>query len=92
MCRLFDDNDFNSFIVNKAIEEDFSEVLVQQLRALRDLLTVYTEKETDEEIIVDPRWQTISKKAQEVMCLWKAERNPPFETVSSSLTKPNPWS
>lgn len=77
MCRLFDDNNFNGFINHEAVKEGFSENFVKQLQELRDLLTVYTEKDTDEEIIADPKWQSISQKAQAVIYLWKVERKLP---------------
>lgn len=70
MCRLFDDNDFDSFIDKTSKKICFSKEIITELAKLRILLNSYIEKETDEEIISDIEWHKITDQAKKIIELW----------------------
>ncbi len=70
MNRLFDDNSFDLFVDIKAREKGFSEHLISLLEIFLDELNNYQEKESDEEIIKDPKWQSISMLAKKIIDKW----------------------
>ena len=70
MCRLFDDNDFDSFIEHDAKKYGFGENLITELTTLQKMLNNYKEKDSDDEIVKDPCWLTIVNQAKYVINLW----------------------
>lgn len=70
MCTLFDDYDFDYFIEEVAIKEKLSSNTVFELKILRKMLNEYTEKDNDEEIINDVKWNTIVSQAKKVIQIW----------------------
>lgn len=70
MCRLFDDNDFDSFVDKTSKEIGLSKEVITELIKLRFLLNSYLEKGTDEEIIQDIEWHKVSNQAKKVIELW----------------------
>ncbi|MGQ7855234.1 hypothetical protein ACUN24_13450 [Pedobacter sp. WC2501] len=70
MNRLFDDNNFNYLIENEAIALGLEPKLIFALKMLKDALDSYVEKETDQEIITDPKWIEISKQAKSIIKMW----------------------
>jgi hypothetical protein len=70
MCRLFDDNGFDTFIDKAASKIGMSNELILALNKLRSCLKNYKEKDSDEEIINDLEWKKIVKQAQIVVKKW----------------------
>jgi oligoribonuclease NrnB/cAMP/cGMP phosphodiesterase (DHH superfamily) len=70
MSRLFDDNNFSYIIDNEVIDLGLKPELILSLKKLRDDLDGYVEKETDAEIVTDPKWIEISKQAESVIKIW----------------------
>jgi len=70
MCRLFDDDEFDFFIDTMAPNYGLSNDLIKDLDRLRNMLRKYDEKETDEEIIIDPDWRIIVDQAKCVILKW----------------------
>lgn len=70
MCRLFDDNNIKYFIDTLANDAGLSKECIMGLRVLIDMLNIYEEKSTEEEIINDPKWQQIVIQAKAVVELW----------------------
>src|SRR5262245_31122791 len=58
MCRLFDDNKFDNFIDTDGVKAGVSQEVIVALDRLRMLLNDYKEKDTDAEILADPKWNT----------------------------------
>lgn len=75
MCRLFDDNSLEEFLKDSNTEKLFSKQTIKQLTILKEMLDNYVEKETDYEIINDPLWKAIVKKAAEVRQFWDTDVN-----------------
>ncbi|MCC6837193.1 MAG: hypothetical protein IT234_01530 [Bacteroidia bacterium] len=73
-CRLFDDNDFDGFIISAKLNNVFSKNLLEQIIHLREMLNNYNEKETDREIINDPEWSKIVTHAKLVIENWNKEK------------------
>ena len=70
MNRLFDDNNFSYVIENEAIALDLEPELIFALKTLRNALDGYVDKETDQEIITDPKWIEISEQAKSIIKMW----------------------
>lgn len=70
MCRLFDDNDIESFINKEAIEKGLPEKIIIEIRLLKRLLNSYNEKQSDQEILEDPEWHNIMEQAKMVLKVW----------------------
>jgi hypothetical protein len=70
MNGLFDDYDFNGFVNKTAREYGLSDTTILELNELRIMLNNYQEKETDKEIINDPKWEKIVIQAKNVLKLW----------------------
>ncbi len=70
MCSLFDDFNFEDFIKKTAKEAGFSTLTINELESLRELLNNYNEKDSDEEIINDPKWKKIVEQAKIVVKVW----------------------
>lgn len=73
MCRLFDDNNFEDFLNSSVYEIGFSPEIIDEIKVLSVKLENYSELSTDAEIINDPKWEEVRKKAQEVTYLWNKE-------------------
>jgi hypothetical protein len=73
MCSLFDDFGFDDFVNFRAAENGLPNSLIIELSILRDLLNVYIEKGSDEDIINDPEWQKIVEQAKKVIEEWMRE-------------------
>jgi hypothetical protein len=71
MSRLFDDNNFDGFIDNIAQNHGFDQHFIFELDQLRKLLNEYEEKESDSEIINDPKWKPIVIQAKKIIKRWK---------------------
>ena len=50
----------------------FKNVLLNQLRVLKNMVDNYNEKSTDEEILNDPDWLKIVNQAKKIIELWNA--------------------
>lgn len=70
MSSLFDDFSFDAFVDNGAEKIGFPNSLIIELKKLRELLNIYVEKKSDEEIINDPGWKKIVKQANIVIIEW----------------------
>ena len=70
MCRLFDDNDIESFINKEGIEQGLPEKIIIEIRLLIRLLNSYKEKQSDQEIIEDTEWHNIIEQAKMVLNVW----------------------
>jgi hypothetical protein len=70
MSTLFDDYNFDSFIDGTASEMELFDSVFFELSRLRELLNSYNEKDSDEEIINDPKWKTIVEQAKIVIKEW----------------------
>ena len=70
MCSLFDDFNFDDFIDNRASKMNLSDSAIFELNKLRELLNIYDEKDSDEDIINDPEWQKIVNQAKLVLKEW----------------------
>lgn len=70
MCRLFDDDNFDMFIDNNAKDYGFDSSFIVLLNQLRNMLNNYIEKNSDIEIITDPKWIKIALHAKKIICLW----------------------
>ena len=70
MCRLYDDNNFESFVDKLDSKNEISEALDFELKKLRNSLNNYQEKETDIEIIEDPEWSKVVEQAKAVINCW----------------------
>ena len=70
---MFDDNDLDNFIDSSALENGFSAKIVSELSLLRNKLNEYEEKETDGDIINDPKWREIAKQANKIIEAWKTK-------------------
>jgi len=70
MCRLFDDNNFDSFVEQDAKKYGLDPKLISELKTLQEMLNNYEEKLTDSEIIQDPNWMIIVNQAKKVINFW----------------------
>lgn len=70
MCRLFDDNNFDDFIDNKAYKMGLSGSTIYELNKLRGLLNNYNEEDSDEKIITDPEWKKVVEQAKVAIKEW----------------------
>ena len=70
MCRLFDDDNFDMFIDNNAKDYGFDSSFIVLLNQLRNMLNNYIGKNSDIEIITDPKWIKIALHAKKIICLW----------------------
>jgi hypothetical protein len=70
MCSLFDDFGFDDFVEESATKIGLSKSLIFELSKLRELLNIYDEKGSDEEIINDPEWKKIVEQAKIVIKEW----------------------
>lgn len=70
MCSLFDDFNFDDFIDNRASKIGLSNAAIFELNKLRELLNSYNEKDSDEEIINDPKWKKVVEQAKVVIQEW----------------------
>lgn len=70
MCRLFDENDIESFIDNPELNKSLSSKAILELDLLRKLLNEYSEKNNDEEIINDIKWREIVQQGKNVIKEW----------------------
>ncbi|WP_343704734.1 hypothetical protein [Chitinophaga sp.] len=70
MCTLFDDYQFDDFVDKISFELKLSNTLIWELKKLRESLNNYDAKDTDEEIINDPKWGEIVGQAQKVIEKW----------------------
>ena len=75
MSRLFDDSHFDDFVDRDAENLGLKAELVLELQNLRDLLNHYKEKDTDLEIITDPKWLAVVTQAVKVLNIWNASLN-----------------
>ena len=66
MCRLFDDDNFDMFIDNNAKDYGFDSSFIVLLNQLRNMLNNYIEKNSDIEIITDPKWIKIALHAKKL--------------------------
>lgn len=69
MCMLYDDFKFDEFIQNKkelAIPEELFNLLVK----LNDMINQYQEKDSDKEIINDPKWHEIVLLAKDIIKIY----------------------
>ena len=64
MCRLFDDNDMDSFIDNSQLNKRLSSKAILEFQLLRKFLNEYSEKNNDEEIINDIKWREIVQQGK----------------------------
>ncbi|TGK32360.1 hypothetical protein EHQ12_19245 [Leptospira gomenensis] len=75
MCRLFDDNDFDSFI------DEFHETrkntdLSLKLQNLREMLNSYNgDDKSDTDILMDPNWDSIVARASEIIHDWNIDES-----------------
>ena len=67
MCKLFDDFLFDDFVDRDWQQFGFSSESHQLLVQLREQLNNYEEKETNAEIVADPKWQQIREFAGKVL-------------------------
>lgn len=72
-CRLYDDDDFSSFVSVDSIAIGFSDDTIQAFKDLIELMERYVELETDAEIIEDPNWIIITEQASVVVQLWRRD-------------------
>lgn len=70
MNRLFDDDDFDDFIDNHVSKIGVDSNMISKLNLLRHSLNRYEEKETDKEIINDPKWAELSSQARLIIEMW----------------------
>ncbi|WP_293309447.1 hypothetical protein [Pedobacter sp. UBA5917] len=70
MSRLFDDHNLSNVIKNKEITRELKPELISAIKKLEEALDNYVEKETDKEIILDPKWIEISEQAKTVIKMW----------------------
>lgn len=74
MCRLFDDNDFDSFVEREIYELKTSDEFIKKVQDLRNSLNAYDgDDKSSIEIIDDPNWHKIIDKAKAVVSIWKTE-------------------
>jgi len=66
MCRLFDDDNFDMFIDNNSKDYGFDSSFIVLLNQLRNMLNNYIEKNSDIEIITDPKWIKIALHAKKL--------------------------
>jgi len=67
MCKLFDDFLFDNFLDRDWQQFGLSSESHQLLVQLREQLNNYEEKETNAEIVADPKWQQIQELAGNVL-------------------------
>lgn len=70
MNRLFDDNDIERFADAVAEKRGFSAEFISELKVLIDLLNKYEEKDTDRQILQDPKWESVVAQAKIVLTEW----------------------
>jgi hypothetical protein len=84
MCKLFDDFHFDDFIDIDWQQFGLSSESHQLLVQLREQLNNYEEKETNAEIVADPKWQEISKFAGNVLAHLERDIKAKLYTKSGS--------
>lgn len=67
MCRLFDDNDIDSFIDNSQLNKSLSSKAILEFQLLGKFLNENSEKNNDEEIINDIKWREIVQQGKNVI-------------------------
>jgi len=70
MSSLFDDFNFDDFIDRTSLQIGLSDDTIIELNKLRELLNGYNDRESDEEIINDPKWKKIVEQAKVVIEKW----------------------